>query len=233
MSKNTILVIEDEIDILDVVVYNLENEGYRVLKCLDGEVGLLLAREKNPHLILLDLMLPGLDGLEVCRRLKQDPLTRDTPIIMVTAKSSETDIVSGLRLGADDYITKPFKPAELTARVEAVLRRGGPSHDAGDDDRLHRFGVVVDPVRHEVTIDDEPISVTVTELRILHLLMSQPGRVFTREQIASRALDQVYHHTDRNIDVHIKTIRKKLGDHRDLVETVRGVGYKFSDRPRE
>ena len=230
MSKQTILVIEDEIDILDVIEYNLKREGYDVLKCLDGEVGLLLAREKNPHLILLDLMLPGLDGMEVSRRLKQDPLTRETPIIMVTAKEAETDVVSGLRLGADDYIAKPFRPRELVARVEAVLRRIDKERVVTDEDRLERIGIVIDPTRHEVSVDGEPLDFTVTELRILHLLMTQPGRVFTREQIASRAMGQVFHPNDRNIDVHIKTIRKKLGQRRQTVETVRGLGYRFSDR---
>lgn len=231
-QRLTILVIEDEIDILEVLEYNLGQEGYTVLKSLNGESGLMLARERSPDLVLLDLMLPGVTGLEVCRRLKADPLTRDIPIIMLTAKNQESDIVVGLGVGADDYVAKPFKPRELMARVAAVMRRSPKKGEMRTDDRIATNGIVIDALRHEVVVDGEPLSFTASEFRIIQLLASQPGRVFTRDQIASRAMGQVLHPTDRNIDVHMKTIRKKLGDRADLIETVRGVGYRFSDRPR-
>jgi DNA-binding response OmpR family regulator len=229
MHSESILVIEDEIDILDVVEYNLSSEGYKVLKALDGESGLLIAREKNPALILLDLMLPGMGGKQVCQKLKQDPLTRDIPVIMVTAKSEETDVIVGLGLGADDYVTKPFRPKELVARIQAVMRRSGAAASLDQEERLQVGGIVIDPVRHELMVENETVPMTATEFRIMHLLMSQPGRVFTREQISSKALGQVFHPTDRNIDVHVKTIRKKLGPRREAIETVRGVGYRLSD----
>ncbi len=230
MSKQTILVIEDEIDILEVLIYNLEADGFRCYKALDGEAGLALAREKNPDLVLLDLMLPGLSGTEVCRRLKQDALTRDIPVIMVTAKGEETDAVLGLGLGADDYITKPFRPRELMARVAAVIRRTGTKVKTAGEERVEVNGVLIDPIRHEVFVEDHDVVLTATEFKILQLLASQPGRVFTREQITTKVLGQPMHPTDRNIDVHIKSIRKKLEDRRDVIETVRGVGYRFSDR---
>lgn len=229
MQRETVLIIEDEVDILDVVEYNLAGEGYKVLKALDGESGLLIAREKNPSLILLDLMLPGMGGKQVCQKLKQDPLTRDVPVIMVTAKSEETDVIVGLGLGADDYVTKPFRPKELIARIQAVMRRSRGAASADQEERLQVGSIVIDPVRHELLVETESISMTATEFRIMHLLMSQPGRVFTREQISSKALGQVFHPTDRNIDVHVKTIRKKLGARREAIETVRGVGYRLSD----
>ena len=234
MSKQSVLVIEDEIDILEVLLYNLEAEGFRCYKALDGEAGLALAREKNPDLILLDLMLPGLSGNEVCRRLKQDALTRDIPVIMVTAKSEETDTVLGLGLGADDYITKPFRPRELMARVSAVLRRTGSRVKTAGSERLEVNGVLIDPVRHEVFVEGRDVVLTATDFKIVQLLASQPGRVFTREQISAKVLGQPMHPTDRNIDVHVKSIRKKLDERRDVIETVRGVGYRFSDRsPRK
>lgn len=232
-QRFTVLVIEDEVDILEVLEYNLKNDGYIVLKSLNGENGLLLARERNPDLILLDLMLPGVGGLEVCRRMKQDPLTRDVPIIMLTAKNQESDVVVGLGVGADDYVAKPFKPRELLARIAAVLRRSPKKAvETRNEERMVVNGIVIDALRHEVVVDGEAIVFTASEFRILQLLASQPGRVFTRDQIASRAMGQVLQPSDRNIDVHMKTIRKKLGERADVIETVRGVGYKFSDRPR-
>lgn len=230
MTKKTVLVVEDEIDILEVLIYNLEAEGYRCYKALDGEGGLALARAKNPDLILLDLMLPGMSGTEICSRLRQDALTRDIPIIMVTAKGEEADAVVGLGLGADDYVTKPFRPKELMARVAAVLRRTGGRGSTTQSDRVEVNGVVIDPLRHEIRAGQDVLELTASEFRIVQLLSSQPGRVFTREQISAKALGQPMLPTDRNVDVHIKTIRKKFGDLRDLIETVRGVGYRFSDR---
>ena len=230
MTKKSVLVVEDEIDILEILIYNLEAEGYRCYKALDGEGGLALARARNPDLILLDLMLPGMSGTEICSRLRQDALTRDIPIIMVTARSEESDAVVGLGLGADDYVTKPFRPRELMARVAAVLRRAGTRRAGQVAERMEVHGVVIDPMRHEVRVGDDVLEFTASEFRIIQLLCSQPGRVFTREQISAKALGQPMTPTDRNVDVHIKTIRKKLGERRDLIETVRGVGYRFSDR---
>lgn len=230
MSKKSILVVEDEIDILEVLAYNIEAAGYRCYKSLDGEGGMALAREKNPDLILLDLMLPGISGSEICGQLRQDPLTKDIPIIMVTAKGEESDAVIGLGIGADDYVTKPFRPKELMARISAVLRRTGTRQRSVENDRVEVNGVLIDSLRHEVHVGSNPIDFTVTEFRIIQLLASQPGRVFSREQISAKALGQPMLPSDRNVDVHIKSIRKKLDEHRDLIETIRGVGYRFADR---
>ncbi len=232
MARETVLVVEDEVDILDVLVYNLEAEGFRVIRALDGQAAVTLAREKNPSLILLDIMLPGLSGTEVCRRLKQDPLTRDIPIIMVTAKAEETDAVLGLGLGADDYVTKPFRPKELMARVQAVLRRSRQIAPTASEDRIEVGNATIDPLRHEFTIDGRPVTFTATEFRIVQLLASQPGRVFTREQICAKVLGHPLYPSDRSVDVHVKSIRKKLSEDRELIETVRGVGYRFRDPRR-
>jgi len=230
MAREKILIVEDEIDILEVIEYNLSREGFRVLSSRDGEEGVRIARSDAPDLVLLDLMLPGLDGLEVCRRLKADAVTCDIPIIMVTAKGEETDVVLGLGLGADDYVIKPFAPKELVARVKAVMRRGPLKPDDSRRERTVAGTLVVDAVRHEVLLDEEPVAVTPTELRLLHLLASHPGRVFTRDQLLSRVIGEGAFVVDRNIDVHIRGIRSKLGSHRDMIETVRGVGYRFRDR---
>ena len=226
-KRETVLVVEDEEDILEVIRYNLSREGYRVSGVRDGEEGLRRIRKDNPNLVLLDLMLPGLDGLEICRRLKEDPVTRAIPLVMVTAKGEESDVVLGLGLGADDYIVKPFSPRELVARVKAVLRRGPLLDDRVTGERITRGPLSVDIGRHEAHVDGEPISLTATEMRLLHFLASHPGRVFTRDHLLSRVIGEHAVVIDRNIDVHIGTVRRKLGDHRDLIETVRGVGYRF------
>lgn len=228
-QREKIVVIEDEDDILEVIQYNLSRESYHVLTATDGEEGLALVRREAPSLVLLDLMLPGLDGIEVCRKLKSDPLTRSIPIIMVTAKGEESDVVLGLGVGADDYITKPFSPREMVARVSAVLRRGPIKDETAASERIVRGGLVVDSNRHEVIVDGQPTTFTATELRLLHFLASHPGRVFTRDHLLSRVIGEDAIVIDRNIDVHIRAIRKKLGQHRGLIETVRGVGYRFSD----
>jgi DNA-binding response OmpR family regulator len=229
MTRDKILVIEDEVDILEVLEYTLSREGYRVLSTRDGEDGVYLARKDAPKLVLLDLMLPGLDGIDVCRRLKADVVTRSIPIVMVTAKGEESDIVLGLGVGADDYITKPFSPKELVARVKAVLRRGPLKEDEAPEERVVRGGLVVDRSRHQVLVDGAAVDFTPTEFRLAHLLASHPGRVFTREQLLSRVIGEGAFVVDRNIDVHIRGIRAKLGEHRELIETVRGVGYRFKD----
>ena len=229
VKREKILVIEDEADILEVIQYNLVREGFRVLPVRDGEEGLRKAQQDAPDLVLLDLMLPGLDGLEVCRRLKQDPVTRAIPVLMVTAKGEETDVVLGLGVGADDYIPKPFSPRELVARIQAVLRRGPLREERGHGERIVRDRLIVDAGRHEVLVDGEPVTVTPTELRLLHFLAGHPGRVFTRNHLLSRVIGQDAIVTDRNIDVHVRALRHKLGRYRDLIETVRGVGYRFRD----
>ena len=224
-----IVVIEDEADILEVLQYNLAREGYRVVPCRDGEQGLQQIRDGNPDLVLLDLMLPGLDGLEICRRLKADPLTARVPVVMVTAKGEESDVVLGLQLGADDDVTKPFSPRELLARIKAVLRRGPLREERAGGERIVRDGLVIDGVSHRVTVDGEPITLTATEMRLLHFLAAHPGRVFTRDQLVSRVIGDRAVVIDRNIDVHIGAIRKKLGPYRGLIATLRGVGYRFQD----
>ena len=230
MASEKILVVEDEVDILEVLEYNLSREGYRVLSTRDGDAGVYLARKEAPDLVLLDLMLPGLDGIEVCRRLKDDTVTRRIPIIMVTAKGDESDVVLGLGIGADDYVTKPFSPRELLARVKAVLRRGALKDEAGAGERVVFPNLVVDRARHEVLLDGQPVEFTPTELRLLHFLASHPGRVFTRDQLLSRVIGEQAYVVDRNIDVHVRGVRSKLGEHRGLIETVRGVGYRFAER---
>lgn len=227
MRTEKVIVIEDEGDILEMIEYNLCREGYKVSSARDGLEGLNSVRLDAPDLVLLDLMLPKLDGIEVCRSLKSDPLTRAIPIVMVTAKGEESDIVLGLGVGADDYITKPFSPKELLARVRAVLRRGPLKDERGGGERIVRGAVTVDSARHEVLVDSVAVEFTATEFRLLHLLASHPGRVFTRDHLISRVIGEDAVVMDRNIDVHIRSVRKKLGAYRDLVETIRGVGYRF------
>ena len=228
VAKPKILVIEDEPDILEVVQYNLEREGYKVVPCRNGEQGLSRIRTDNPDLVVLDLMLPGMDGVEVCRQVKSDPVTRAIPIVMVTAKGEESDIVLGLGIGADDYITKPFSPRELVARVKVVLRRGPLKEDVSSE-RVVRGALTVDLGRHEARVDGEPVVLTPTEMRLLHFLASHPGRVFQRAHLLSRVIGEDAIVTDRNIDVHVRALRQKLGEHGACIETVRGVGYRFAE----
>ena len=230
MAAQKIVVIEDEPDIQEVIDYNLSREGFRVITAGTGDEGARAVVKEAPDLVLLDLLLPGLDGIEVCRKLKMDPVTQKIPIIMVSAKGEESDIVLGLGVGADDYITKPFRPKELIARVRAVLRRVASKDDLADNDRVVRDGLVVDSARHEVKVDGDLVSLTATEFRLLHLLASHPGRVFTRDQLVTRVIGGGAAVIDRNIDVHVRSIRKKLGEHRHLIGTIRGVGYRFQDQ---
>lgn len=232
MSKEQILVIEDEEDILALVHYNLTKEGFRVATATSGEDGLAAARSQLPELILLDLMLPGIDGLEVCRALKRAPETAAVPIVMMTAKGEEADVVAGLELGADDYVTKPFSPRVLLARVRAVLRRrseaAAPNKNEGEG-TITVGGLVIHPGRNEVLADGTPVELTFTEFRVLHLLASRPGWVFTRYQIVNAVRGEDYAVTDRAVDVQIVGLRKKLGPCGKAIETVRGVGYRFKD----
>jgi two-component system phosphate regulon response regulator PhoB len=200
-----------------------------VVACRNGEQGLSRIRTDNPDLVILDLMLPGMDGVEVCRQVKADPITRAIPVIMVTAKSEESDVVLGLGIGADDYISKPFSPRELVARVKVVLRRGPLRDQNGGGERVVRGALAIDVGRHEARLADQLISLTPTEMRLLHFLASHPGRVFPRAHLLSRVIGEDAIVTDRNIDVHVRSLRQKLGEHADFIETVRGVGYRFAD----
>ena len=222
------VIIEDEPDIIEVISYNLKREGYQVSAARRGDEGLNLVRNQSPALVLLDLMLPEIDGLTICQQLKSDPITRDIPIIIVSAKGEESDVVIGLGLGADDYIAKPFSPRELIARVKAVLRRG-PLKEDQHKERIQIKDLVIDTARHEVRLKDENIKLTATEFKLLFQLASQPGRAFTREQLLNRVVGEGVIVVDRNIDVHIRSVRKKLGSYAQMIQTIRGVGYRFID----
>jgi len=228
-GKGTVLIIDDEHDLIELVRYNLENEGYDVIEARDGSSGFDLARRRLPDLIVLDVMMPQTDGLEVCRRLRADPRTHRVPVIMLTARASEADRVVGLELGADDYVVKPFSPRELVARVKAQLRRS--AQDAEPRGVLRVGPLVIDAHRHEVTYDGQRRALTATEFRILSLLAGRPGRVFSRDDIVSSAMGRDVAITDRAIDVHVTAIRRKLGGGGGgaMIETVRGFGYKLRD----
>ena len=233
MACETVLVVDDERDILELVKYNLDKEGYQVTTVASGEDALLATRSRMPDLIVLDLMLPGVDGLEVCRRLKADPRTSGIPIVMLTAKGDEADVVTGLELGAADYVTKPFSPRVLTARIRAVLRRGDATEDGGSVIRIK--DLVIHPGRHQATVADEPVDLTASEFRIVLFLARRPGWVFTRQQIVDAAQgDDVFVNerfvTDRSVDVHMVSLRRKLGAAGAYIETVRGVGYRLQDQ---
>ena len=224
-----ILIVEDEPDLLEAVFFALKKEGMRPLKAADGESGLRLAKEESPDLVLLDLMLPGVDGLEVCRRLRGDEATAQIPIVMVTAKAEETDAVIGLGVGADDYLKKPFGLKELVARVKAVLRRASEAPDPAPK-AIRIEELEVDPARHEVRLRGEVITCTATEMRLLLHLVRNRGRVYTRGQLLERAVGSDVIVVERNIDVHVASLRRKLGDYGNRIVTVRGVGYKFAER---
>ena len=223
------LVVEDEEDILEVIRYNLEQEGYAVISCMDGLEGLEHARELKPDLVLLDIMLPGMDGVEVCRNLKEGDETRLIPIIMVTAKGEEIDIVLGLGVGADDYIPKPFKVRELVARVKALLRRANLQQETTPGKRISAGDLVINPDRHEVICRGKPVDFTATEFRLLHYLASHPGRVYSRSQLPDPVVGDDAMVSNRNIDVHVRALRKKLRSCSELIETIRGVGYRFKE----
>ena len=227
MDAENILVIDDEPDILELVQYNLSKAGFHVDTALSGEDGLRHAKIHQPDLVVLDLMLPGIDGLDVCRALKSDQSTRHISILMLSAKGEESDVIAGLELGADDYVTKPFSPSILTARVKATLRKKITAVD--DHAKLRVNDIVLDPGRHEVLVAGKPIDLTVTEFRLLHFLARQPGWVFTRYQIVDGVKGEDYPVTDRSVDVQIVGLRRKLGEHAAYIETVRGVGYRFRD----
>ena len=226
MEDLQILIVKDEGDILDVLKYNLRNAGYLTLEAPRGETARNLIRETSPDLILLDLMLPGINGLDLCKIFKKDEATRNIPIVMLTAKSSEADIVAGLEMGAEDYVVKPFSPRVLLARIQTVLRRN-PASVPEPSSSLIFGSLEIHPRSHLVSIDGQQIPLTPTEFRILHFLARHPGWVYTRDQMIDATHGENYFITDRAIDVQIVGLRKKLGESGNLIETVRGIGYRF------
>jgi len=233
-----ILVVEDEADIRRVMELNLSAEGYEVSCAGDGLEGLELIRRLRPDLVLLDLMLPGLNGLEICRQLKAEEATRQIPLIMVTAKGEESDIVLGLGLGAEDYITKPFHVSELLARIRAAFRRREEISGGGPQAEVHKFGgLVLDTAQHTLTVDGESVPITATEFRLLQSLLANSGRVYTRHLLIDIAIGDDVFVNERTIDSHVSTLRNKLGPYRSWLKTVWGVGYRFdpqseNDPPR-
>ena len=222
--------IEDDTDIRELIKYNLIREGYQVVESADGYEGLQLARSKSFDLVLLDLMLPGINGLEICKSLRSDANTAALPIVMVTAKGEESEIVLGLELGADDYVVKPFSPRVLVSRVRAVLRRRQKSAATLENDPIKIDDLEIHVGRREVVVGGRPVTLTFTEFQILRLLAAKPGWVFTRYQIVDSVKGDDYPVTDRSVDVQIVGLRKKLGRYGKYIETIRGVGYRFSDR---
>lgn len=225
MSQQTILIIEDERSLVDVLTYNLKNEGFEVVAACDGQEGLRRAQSTLPDLIILDLMLPVIDGLQVCRQLRSDAQTRQIRILMLTAKSEEVDEIVGFNMGADDYVTKPFKIKPLIHRVKALLRRPSSASDTGDV--VGSQGVEVDRLNHVARLDGDEMQLTPTEFRLLWSLVRRPGRPFSRLELMDTARGEDANALERTIDVHIRSLRKKLGDKAGLIETVRGVGYRF------
>jgi two-component system alkaline phosphatase synthesis response regulator PhoP len=228
MAGESVLVVEDERDILELIKHRLVKEGFLVESAVTAEEGLEKAREKPPDLIVLDLMLPGIDGFDACRILKNDKRTQHIPIVMLTAKGEESDIVAGLETGADDYITKPFSLPVLVARLNAVLRRENGTRVNGGE-AIHSHGVTIHTGRHEVLVNNDKVSLTPTEFMILNLLIRHPGWIYNRGQIIDATRDGEAIVTDRAVDVQIVNLRKKLGNAGRLIETVRGVGYKFKE----
>jgi two-component system phosphate regulon response regulator PhoB len=222
-----ILIIEDEKDIVDLIEYHLSQSGFSVIKALDGPSGLERARKELPSLVILDLMLPGMDGKDICRSLKSNPSTQSIPILMLTAKSEEVDRVIGFELGADDYVTKPFSPRELILRVKAILRR----KEAGQEsEKIIRVGdLLIDIDRHHVSVKKNTIRLTSTEFKLLVELVSRRGRVQTREHLLDKVWGYTYEGYARTVDTHIRRLREKLGHSGDDIETIRGIGYRFKE----
>jgi DNA-binding response OmpR family regulator len=228
-DKRKVLVVDDEKDLVDLITYNLTRSGFDVVCAHNGNDALELAGRDIPDLIILDLMLPGMEGTEVARRLKGEPKTAAIPIIMLTAKGEETDIVVGLTLGADDYVTKPFSMKILLARMNSVLRRSEPAAAVPEGAVLRAGPLSIDTSKHEAAVDGEPIKLTLTEFKLLTALLQARGRVLTRDQLMDKAMGTDVFVTDRAIDVHVTAIRKKLGSANWLIHTVRGVGYRLQE----
>jgi two-component system, OmpR family, alkaline phosphatase synthesis response regulator PhoP len=227
-NNRRVFIIEDEQDISELMRFNLALEGYVVETFATGEAGFRTLEQRTPDILILDIMLPGMNGLEICKRLKENPATKSVPVIMVTAKGEESDIVRGLELGADDYVTKPFSPKVLLARVDAVLRRSQKQNEKTSD--IIRSGAIeINDGRVEASVDGRKLDLTQSEFRILQFLAQRPGWVYTRAQIVEAIRGENYAVTDRTIDFQMVGLRKKLGEHGHLIETVRGVGYRFKD----
>ena len=228
MAKTKVLVVEDDRSLAEVLQYNLEQNGYEVFCAYDGQDGLSQARLRLPELIVLDVMIPILDGLEVCKMLRASSSTSDIPVIMLTAKSEETDQLVGFSVGADDYVVKPFSVKVLLQRIKTMLRRQERSKSAGSD-IVERGGIVVDRVKHRVTVNDRTLDLTPSEFRLLDTLIRQPGRAFGRSELIDAALGADTLVLERTIDVHIRSLRKKLDSLADTIQTVRGIGYRFKE----
>ncbi|MFH2130203.1 MAG: response regulator transcription factor, partial [bacterium] len=228
MSHETILLVDDEADILELLRYNLEREGYQTISALTGEEALRRIEKHNPDLIILDLMLPGIDGLEITRKIRNNPARAGISIIMLSAKGEEADIVAGLELGADDYVTKPFSPRILLARIKALVRRKRLK-PVEEEAVIHIHQIVIHPGRREVMVEGKPIQLTYTEFQVLYYLARRPGWVATRTQIVDAVKGEDYFVTDRSVDVQIVGLRKKLGPRGKVIQTVRGVGYRLLD----
>ena len=224
-----ILIVEDERDIADLLRYNLQEAGFKTDYVRNGADALQQAVEKTPDLILLDLMLPEVDGMIVCRLLKNDPRTKNIPIVMVTAKTEEKDRVAGLELGADDYIIKPFSPREVVLRVSAVLRRIQVGKQTENTKQIETHGVTIDLDKHQVLTESGPIDLTATEFKLITLFARSPGRVFTRDILMDVIWGQDYYGIDRTVDTHVSRLRRKLGEFGKHIETVHGVGYRFKE----
>lgn len=228
MTKKRILIVEDDENIQELLEYNLTREGFQITIVASGEEALRSVSAKQVDLVILDLMLPGMDGLEVCRLLKANPASQHIPVVILTAKGEESDVVVGLELGADDYIAKPFSPKILLARIRAVLRRKA-REESGDTAVLARGDLVIDPARYTLTVRGKGVDLTATEFGLLHFLARKPGWVFTRQQIVDAVKGEDYAVTERSVDVQIVGLRKKLGPSADCIETVRGIGYRFRE----
>jgi two-component system phosphate regulon response regulator PhoB len=229
MTKETILIVDDEEDIIELIQYNLKNEGYSILTADAGEQAIKIAKQARPDLIVLDLMLPGMDGLEVTRYLRSNDQTRDLPIVILTAKGEESDIITGLELGANDYISKPFSPKVLTARIRAILRRRRKESEAESEKIKQEGDLIIDRTRHLVTLEGNALDLTLSEFELLSFLANKKGWVFTRGQIVDAIRGENYAVTERSIDVVIVGLRKKLKHYAEVIETVRGVGYRFRE----
>lgn len=231
MAKKRVLVVEDDRDINELIRYNLEREGFEVLFLYEGGQAVDVVRTRKPNLVLLDLMLPECDGLDLCRQIKNDPDTKHIPVMMITAKATESDVVAGLSIGADDYMTKPFSPQVLLARVKAIFRRAGLKQEESlDHQHVRQWGdLVLDLLKHKVSFKNHAIVLTSIEFAMLEFLSRHPGRVFSREQILDSVWQEGKFIVDRAVDVHIRGLRKKLGSACEYIETVRGVGYRFKE----
>lgn len=230
-----ILIVEDERDIVELLRYNLREADFKVDAVRNGADALQRAVDNPPDLILLDLMLPEVDGLIVCRLLKNDPRTKKIPIVMLTAKTEESDRVTGLELGADDYITKPFSPREVVLRINAVLRRLKAGNEAEDENQIQTHGVTIDLDRHQVLTEDSAIDLTATEFKLITMFARSPGRVFNRDVLMDVIWGQEYYGVDRTVDTHVSRLRRKLGNLGEHIETVYGVGYRLKEEkiPKE